>query len=403
MRIQHFVARAIDPFAAPVTATPKKAVDGDVAQIWKFADESSEGRRIAEWIAGDLAKRSLAPRDYAILVKQKADTFEAQLSPAFAKVGLKLRNESKKIGRTTLQDLLVEELTRVVIAILRLAASRRAPVAWATATEAILRIRGLDADDHVHARKAERELVAFVRVLRTRMSAVGQEGAAAETFAKQVIRFLGLQAIASAYAEYGAGDTLVIAAEAIALHLAASSEAAANWGECLDIFEGIDQIPLMTVHKSKGLEYDTVAFVALDDSTWWSHRAGDAEGTATFFVALSRAKQRAIFTFCSGRGQRVKVADLYKLLSDAGVPELVSKPRQETAKRGAQPSALYLLLMCAPKPSSRGSRPTCRGAHRARPLARSPWRGPRASSRRGPCRAMDTAAPRALPLSRSTG
>ena len=90
----------------------------------------------------------------------------------------------------------------------------------------------------------------------------------------------------------------------------------------MDIFEGIDQIPLMTVPASKGLEYDTVAFVALDDSTWWSHRAGDAEGTATFFVALSRAKQRAIFTFCSGRGQRVKVADLYKLLSDAGVPEL---------------------------------------------------------------------------------
>ena len=48
VRIQHLVARAINPFAAPVTATPKKAVDGDVAQIWKFADESSEGRRIAE-------------------------------------------------------------------------------------------------------------------------------------------------------------------------------------------------------------------------------------------------------------------------------------------------------------------------------------------------------------------
>jgi hypothetical protein len=39
-------------------------------------------------------------------------------------------------------------------------------------------------------------------------------------------------------------------------------------------------------------------------------------------VALSRAKQRAIFAFCQGRGQRRRVADLYRLLTDAGVPEI---------------------------------------------------------------------------------
>src|SRR5258706_11438634 len=46
------------------------------------------------------------------------------------------------------------------------------------------------------------------------------------------------------------------------------------------------------------------------------------EGLATFFVALSRAKQRAIFAFCQGRGQRRRVADLFQLLTDAGVPEI---------------------------------------------------------------------------------
>jgi len=78
----------------------------------------------------------------------------------------------------------------------------------------------------------------------------------------------------------------------------------------------------MTVHKSKGLEFDTIVFVGLDDQMWWSHTAGNPEGIATFFVALSRAKQRAIFTFCRGRGQRRRVADLYQLLADAGVPEI---------------------------------------------------------------------------------
>jgi hypothetical protein len=69
------------------------------------------------------------------------------------------------------------------------------------------------------------------------------------------------------------------------------------------------------------LEYDTILFVGLDDSTWWSYSPGNPEGLSTFFVALSRAKQRAIFTFCQTRGDRKKIADLYKLLAEAGVQE----------------------------------------------------------------------------------
>jgi len=78
----------------------------------------------------------------------------------------------------------------------------------------------------------------------------------------------------------------------------------------------------MTVHKSKGLEYDTVLFLGLDDQMWWSYNPGNPEGIATFFVALSRAKQRAIFTFCQSRGTRTRIADLYALLRTAGVPEV---------------------------------------------------------------------------------
>jgi superfamily I DNA/RNA helicase len=76
------------------------------------------------------------------------------------------------------------------------------------------------------------------------------------------------------------------------------------------------------VHKSKGLEYDTILFVGLDDKMWWSHKVGGYEGRATFFVGLSRAKQRAIFTYCKTRGSRKGVSDLYDLLAAAGVPEM---------------------------------------------------------------------------------
>lgn len=75
----------------------------------------------------------------------------------------------------------------------------------------------------------------------------------------------------------------------------------------------------MTIHKSKGLEYHTVIFVGLDDDAWWSFAKDTVEGTAGFFVAFTRAKQRVVFTYCSTRGQRKKIGALYGLLAAAGV------------------------------------------------------------------------------------
>jgi superfamily I DNA/RNA helicase len=154
------------------------------------------------------------------------------------------------------------------------------------------------------------------------MSSTPPTAASAEELTARVLKFLDPTALARAYLEYGAGDKLTIAADAFRLHLCRSAEESADWSACLDLFEGVGQIPLMTVHKSKGLEYDTVLFVGLDDQMWWSYSPGNPEGIATFFVALSRAKQRAIFTFCQARGERARVADLYQLLRSVGVPEV---------------------------------------------------------------------------------
>lgn len=90
----------------------------------------------------------------------------------------------------------------------------------------------------------------------------------------------------------------------------------------LDNYDGVHAIPLMTIHKSKGLEYHSVIFVGLDDSAWWSFTDDQIEGTAGFFVAFTRAKQRVIFTYCARRGNRSKIAPLYVLLARAGVRSL---------------------------------------------------------------------------------
>ena len=322
VRIQHVVARSLDAAAVPTVAQTTRQVDGDVAQVWNRQTKAAEADHLARWLAEDMARRGRAPREYALLVRQKADDFEQDLTAPFSGVGLRIRNESHGLGRTTLQEVLSDELTRIAVAVLRLGARRRAPDAWRVASAAVEILRDADQEDALACNKAEAELTSFLAELRASMATTTPGADTATAFVTRVFSFLDLTAVARTYLEYGTGDLLTIMVEAFGTHLAACTDGASDWSACLDRFEGISQIPLMTVHKSKGLEYDTIIFVGLDDQAWWSHSPDNPEGLATFFVALSRAKQRAIFAFCQERGERRRVADLYRLLAEAGVPEL---------------------------------------------------------------------------------
>ena len=327
VRIQHVVARGSNPDAVPTVSRITRQVDGDVAQVWNSPTKVAEAEYLGRWVADDMTRRRRVPRDYALLVRQKADDVESDLAGLLAAAGLRIRNESHVLGRTTLQDLLSDELCKIAIAVLRLGATRRAREAWRLASKAVEELRGANPEDESACLRVETDLTSFLAELRVVMAGASPSADSAKATANRVFEFLDLAAVARSHLQYRTGEILGIIVEAFELHLAACADGAADWSECLDSFEGVAQIPLMTVHKSKGLEYDTIVFVGLDDQAWWSHSRDNPEGLATFFVALSRAKQRAIFAFCRERGERQRVADLYQLLREAQVPE-ISIPSQ---------------------------------------------------------------------------
>lgn len=80
------------------------------------------------------------------------------------------------------------------------------------------------------------------------------------------------------------------------------------------------QVRLMTIHKSKGLEFHTVIFLGLHRNSFWGFRRNAAEETNAFFVALSRARERVYFTRAREGGNVRTIQALTDLLQDAGVP-----------------------------------------------------------------------------------
>lgn len=115
---------------------------------------------------------------------------------------------------------------------------------------------------------------------------------------------------------------LDVVTDAFQARLAAVAPTSTCWSDALDKFECANAVALLTAHRSKGLEYHTVFFLNLDDDQWWAHDRNPIESTSTFFVGLSRAAQRIIFTTTDPRPRCGRIADFFTMLDAAGVPEI---------------------------------------------------------------------------------
>lgn len=236
--------------------------------------------------------------------------------------GIPLRNEAGAVGAVMLQELLAEEASELIVAILRLAMTKRAGRYWTDCQEALAALHGVAPDEETAQAKLARELDAYAIRLRAAHPNPPKSKAMARTIVDDILAFVGRDRLIAFHPAYGQGGWLEKVLDAAAVHLLASSADGIDWSSALDAYEGIHAIPLMTIHKSKGLEYHSVIFVGLDDGAWWSFSNDQIEATAGFFVAFTRAKQRVVFTYCGRRGARTKIATLYDLLSKAGVQSL---------------------------------------------------------------------------------
>lgn len=321
--VQHVFAQALDVDSKrAVSKTATTIDDDDAAIIWRFDSEADEARSISRWIAADIATFGRSPSDYALLARQKVGGFADLFASELAAVGIHLRNDDLDVGKMKLQDLLVDDLALLLIGITRLAATTGGNAAiWTHVSDTIVALRGCDTQDTNAGRVVDDELSRYVKQLRRWMEGCPPDADAVHLLAVKLMEFVDGDAVRRSFVSHKTADSVAIAVDAFESWMAQVSSRTATWADTCDEFEAHDAVALMTVHKSKGLQYHTVFFLSIDDNQWWSHRRERHTSTATFFVGLSRAEQRAIFTYCDRRGNRLMVADLYEKLGEAGVPE----------------------------------------------------------------------------------
>ena len=322
VRIQHVLARALDARAvAPVSKTVG-TIAGDSCAIWDFSTPEIEAERLATFVVAEMKIHTLGPRDFVLLVRQKAGEYAAVLEPVFVAAGIPLRNEAGMVGSIMLQDLLVEAVSELIVTVLRLAMTARAGRHWTECQEVLITLWGVAPDDEVEQARLAHELDAYALKLSAAYPHPPKSKEMSQSIVDDIIGFVGREKLIAVHPAYGQGGWLEKVLNSAAEHLLASSVGDIDWSSALDTYEGVHAIPLMTIHKSKGLEYHSVIFVGLDDGAWWSFSNDQIEATAGFFVAFTRAKQRVVFTYCAQRGARKMIATLYQLLTNAGVKNI---------------------------------------------------------------------------------
>jgi hypothetical protein len=182
-------------------------------------------------------------------------------------------------------------------------------------------------------RACERRLAGFLRQLRTKLKAADKTETAVWALVRDILTFIDEAAYIAQYPQYRQGNFYKEVLKSFVKYFAVS-RAGCEWPEAIEDFEGADSVPIMTMHKSKGLEYHTIVFVGLEDSALFGFKDDPHEEGCGFFVAFSRAKKRVVFTFSKQRPRRVggapevqdrsKIKVLYDILLKAGVrPETI--------------------------------------------------------------------------------
>ena len=314
VRIQHKIALELDAASEPPDSRVAGEFPQDPCEVLEFSTAEDEGKHLAKLIGTAISKGELGPRDFAVLVRQQASQYAGQLKSLFQESGVRLRDESE------LQNILAERLTEILLTFLRCGSLKRAGHYWTDCARIVVSVWGSDTENDHEGRLLRHELGKFQSVLRDKMVELPTSPEQLREIIDAVVDFLGEDNIKLTYSAYQQGDWYTQVINNIVNYLFQSCQTYTDWPSALNDFEGLTSVPLMTIHKSKGLEYHTVIFLALDDQAWWTFRQEPEEGRSTFFVAFSRAKQRVVFTYCKQRGGRSNVESLYAILRSAGVP-----------------------------------------------------------------------------------
>ncbi|ADP96958.1 ATP-dependent helicase [Marinobacter adhaerens] len=282
LRVQNEIIKVIDPDSV----MPDEQLEGDAGEILstQFANSSDEASYLADTIKSWIETEELAPSEIAILVSKQLDLYAHDLIKALTARGIPFRNEQE------MQDITVEPAARLIVDYLSCLYGKREPKAWIRLMKQLQPF----ADDDVQS-EVSRSLDSFIRKQRKAMAGQTAEQRSTEWWepAKLFLQHVGIETVAALSPEYESKARLRDVITDTKNRISELSQSTSTLEEALDRFSDDESVRILTIHKSKGLEFDSVIMMAIENEIFFGNQD---ENRCAFFVGVSRAKRRLVLT-----------------------------------------------------------------------------------------------------------
>ena len=296
--------------------------EGEIT-LFEFENESLEAKLIANDIESKI-QGGIRPSEICILAKQKVGIYSFELISILNSKGIKARIENEY------QDILKDPTCNLLLDLISCSQGKRDPLIWENISNFYGNINGIDElTDELILAKSYKEIDNIVSDITYLISNFIPNEESMLKLIDCIIEKIDEKRIISNFSTYnGKSDLDIIVKNFSKLLYIEYSQTQGEWLDTVSSFKGENSIPIMTIHKSKGLEYEVVYFLGLEDSAFWSFNDQPEEDKSAFFVALSRAKSHLIFTYCKLRNNSPQnnrnINEIYSLLTQSNLVDVIN-------------------------------------------------------------------------------
>lgn len=285
-RVHNEMIIAIDPTAAVDAALI--ASEGGVVSIKGFSDDVEEALWIGESVRS-WAESGTPLSEIAILCNTQPHLYARSLMEVFKDMGIPVRNEQE------VQDLFCEPIYRLIVDYLVVVLGSSEPDAWERLFSILVPDIYTDMED-LWTRGWSQFIQEKSETLKGSTDFAPIWDAVDEMIAK-----LGSETVTGLSHDYENRARLQELVDLTKLQVRNCFQGDGLFLEQLKSLSEINAVRVLTIHKCKGLEFDTVIVQGVENETFFSKEKDANE--CGFFVAISRAKKRLVVTHA---GQRTK-------------------------------------------------------------------------------------------------
>jgi superfamily I DNA/RNA helicase len=297
-RMQNAMVKVMDAGAA--VPDGEIAGDGGLVQVAHFADSQAEAAEIAALIAQAADDDGLPLCEIAVLASKQVELYAQPLMLLLAQQGVAFRNEQ------ALQYLSAEPAALLIVDLLTVVMTEQEPDAYGRLMDTLLS-GAMDDDAAYEARARWHRYIDEVRAHVGNIASPGPPATLMCDLGEQFLQRAGRELVVGLSADYERGPRLDEVIEQTFVRIRELRKTASNAAGALARFSDDRAVRIMTIHKSKGLEFDTVIVLGVEEEAFWGDDEAERSG---FFVAISRAKRRLVLTV-AGRRERPEGAKHY--------------------------------------------------------------------------------------------